>query len=108
MPGPERDRHEAVRADDASGASRPQAARLPSTCGAAGADGLSEVNFGSIETPTGILFVEVLASAAREVGLDRDGFLEVRAVRATISGPSPYGNPSYPTYRVDEIEVLDL
>ncbi len=51
-------------------------------------DGLSEINFCSLERDDGYYLLEVYAPAVRGAGMSRDDLVASPRVRATLSGPS--------------------
>ncbi len=71
--------------------------------GPVGADDISEVNFGSVETDTGPVLVEVWADVVRASGLTRDELVGGGRFRVELSGEAEYSVPDVPGYRVSAL-----
>ena len=69
-------------------------------------DGLSDVNFGSVETDTGPYMIAIPGSVARAAGLSRDAMVAGGRFRVTLSGLYEYADPQMPTYEVSRLERL--
>jgi hypothetical protein len=72
--------------------------------GEAGADEISEINFGTVQTASGTVLIDVEGAVVRRAGLTREDLYRSLAVRATLSGPSAYAGPGNPSYRVTSLE----
>lgn len=72
--------------------------------GEAEADEISEINFGTIQTASGTVLIDVEGAVVRRAGLTREDLYRSLAVRATLDGPSPYAGPGNPSYRVTRLE----
>lgn len=72
--------------------------------GEAGADEVSEINFGTVQTASGAVLIDVEGAVVRRAGLTREDLYRSLAVRATLSGPSAYAGPGNPSYRVTSLE----
>jgi hypothetical protein len=72
--------------------------------GDVGDDGLSEINFGSVDTDAGTYLIAIPGSVLRAAGISRDAMLPGMRGRITLSGPYEYSDPQTPTYAVSTIE----
>jgi len=68
--------------------------------GPVGDDDLSEVNFGSVETPEGPVLIEVWADVVRSAGLSRDELVAGGRNLVELSGTAEYSSPDVPSYLV--------
>ncbi len=76
--------------------------------GPVGVDGVSQLNFGSIELDGArFVLVEITDEVVRAAGLDRDELVSGPVVRAQIELEGERFDPRAPTYPVASIEILD-
>lgn len=75
--------------------------------GPVGGDGISEVNFGSVELEAGFVLVEVPADVVRSARLSRDVLVSRRTFRVGIAGEGSFFDPAAPTYLVSDLEPVD-
>jgi hypothetical protein len=71
--------------------------------GPVGADDISEVSFGSIETPDGPVLIEIWADVVRASGLTRDELVAGGRFRVELTGPSEFSTPELPSYVVGSL-----
>jgi hypothetical protein len=71
--------------------------------GPVGTDDISEVNFGSLETPDGPILIEVWADVVRAAGLSRDELVGGGRFRVELDEPAEYSPPQAPSYRVSTL-----
>lgn len=74
--------------------------------GPVGGDGISEVNFGSVELEGGFVLVEVPAEVVRAARLSRDVLISGREFRVEIAGEGSFFDPAAPAYLVSALEPL--
>ena len=74
--------------------------------GPVGGDGISEVNFGSVEVDGGFVLVEVPAEVVRAARVSRDVLVSGREFRVEIAGEGSFFDPAAPAYLVSALEPL--
>lgn len=104
-------------ADDSSGPREPLIVEPPVTIigtldvsveeGPVGADEISEVNFGSVETDDGYVLIEVWADVVRSSGISREELVGGGTFSVRLDGPSEFFDDRAPTYLVAALESLD-
>lgn len=75
--------------------------------GPVGGDGISEINFGSVEVADGIVLVEISAEVVRAARVSRDVLVSGREFRVEIAGASEFSSPDAPSYVVASLEPVD-
>jgi hypothetical protein len=73
--------------------------------GPVGEDGISEVNFGELQTKNGPILIEVWADVLRKSKARRGDQIKATLTSATNFG-NPGGKPMY-TYKITEIEKIE-
>lgn len=74
--------------------------------GPVGGDGISEVNFGSVELDDGFVLVQVPAEVVRAARLSRDVLVSGREFRVEIAGEGSFFDPAAPAYLVSALEPV--
>ncbi len=75
--------------------------------GPVGGDGVSAINFGSIEVADGYVLVEIPADVVRASRVSRDVLVGGRTFRVELGSESEYSDAFSPSYRVTGLEPLD-